>query len=146
MLLWRLLDSYARVRRSSKQDDNANLRAAAEDGRVQASRPAAVKAPCMVGVGEVGQRGAGGGGGAHLVRVAGRLVVVGVGDEPRHHAQQREGLDLQVRGCRAALGLRDPPHPPCRPSAPTPHPVRTAASHGSLSRGFYASEKHGFEP
>lgn len=33
---------------------------------------------------------------ADLVGVARRLVVVRVGDEARHHAQQRERLDLQV--------------------------------------------------
>lgn len=31
-----------------------------------------------------------------LVRVPGRLVVVGVGNEARTHSQQSEGLDLQV--------------------------------------------------
>ena len=35
---------------------------------------------------------------AHLVGVAGRLVVVGKWDEPSHHAQHRKGLYLQVGG------------------------------------------------
>ena len=49
---------------------------------------------------------------AHLICVAGRLVVVGVRYEARHDAQQGEGFYLQVRRLPAALSLRRPGGPP----------------------------------
>ena len=38
-----------------------------------------------------------------LVRVAGGLVVVGVGDQAGHHSQHCEGLNLKVRCCWACM-------------------------------------------